>query len=100
MLQQTELIRSGFEFGFKDEGKYYIYNHLAFVILVHPTHGEYMRARQAYKDAAVIDNIDAKRHLMSASEIKDLTHRLNRKLTGDDKSKSKAEEKTGIDLSP
>lgn len=56
-------MRPGFELGYEEDGKYYVRNHLQFNILVHPTHGEYMRARQGYKDAAVLENIDARRLL-------------------------------------
>lgn len=68
-LQQNEFVRPGFELGFKDGDKYYIRNHLQFNILVHPTHGEYMRARQGYKDAAVLDNVNARRLLVSRQEL-------------------------------
>jgi hypothetical protein len=62
-LQQNEFVRPGFELGSKEGDKYYIRNHLQFNILVHPTHGEYMRARQGYKDAAVLDNVNARKLL-------------------------------------
>jgi hypothetical protein len=62
-------VRPGFELGYKEDGKFYIFNHLQFNILVHPTHGEYMRARQGYRDAAVLDNIDARRMLLSRKEL-------------------------------
>jgi transmembrane 9 superfamily protein 2/4 len=68
-VQDQEFIRPGFELGFKEGDKYFIYNHLTFNILVHPTHGEYMRARQQYKNAALLDNMDAKRkHRLLLSE--------------------------------
>ena len=72
LLQDQEFIRAGFELGFKEGDKYYINNHLTFNILVHPTHGEYMRARQQYKSAALLDNMDAKRKhrlLLSEQEV-------------------------------
>lgn len=68
-LQQNEFVRPGFELGFKDGDKYYIRNHLQFNILVHPTHGEYMRARQGYKDAAVLDNVNARKMLVSREQL-------------------------------
>jgi transmembrane 9 superfamily protein 2/4 len=45
-MQDMEFVRPGFELGFKQDGKYYINNHLIFNILVHATNGEYTRARQ------------------------------------------------------
>lgn len=62
-MQDQDYLRPGFELGYEENGKYYIKNHLQFNILVHPTHGEYMRARQGFKDAAVLENIDARRHM-------------------------------------
>lgn len=64
-MQQNEFVRPGFELGFKEGDKYFIRNHLQFNILVHPTHGEYTRARQGYKDAAVLDNVNARKLLAS-----------------------------------
>lgn len=63
-VQDEEFVRPGFELGYEENGKYYVKNHLQFNILVHPTHGEYMRARQGYKDAAVLENIDARRLML------------------------------------
>lgn len=68
-VQQNEFVRPGFELGFKDGDRYYIRNHLQFNILVHPTHGEYMRARQGYKDAAVLDNVNARKLLVSRQQL-------------------------------
>jgi hypothetical protein len=68
-LQQNEFVRPGFELGFKVNGKYYIRNHLQFNILVHPTHGEYMRARQGAKDGAVLDNVNARKLLVSRQQL-------------------------------
>lgn len=68
-MQQNEFVRPGFELGFKDGDRYYIRNHLQFNILVHPTHGEYMRARQGYKDAAVLDNVNARKLLVSRQQL-------------------------------
>lgn len=62
-------MRPGFELGYEEDGKFYVFNHLQFNILVHPTHGEYMRARQGFKDAAVLDNIDARRMLLSRKQL-------------------------------
>lgn len=67
--EQNEFVRPGFELGFKEGDKYYIKNHLQFNILVHPTHGEYMRARQGYKDAAVLDNVNARKMLVSKEQL-------------------------------
>lgn len=64
-------MRPGFELGFKEGDQYYIRNHLQFNILVHPTHGEYMRARQGYKDAAVLDNVNARKMLASRQQLLD-----------------------------
>ncbi|KAF8069410.1 TMN11 [Scenedesmus sp. PABB004] len=66
-----DFVRPGFELGFEEGGKFYIKNHLQFNILVHPTHGEYMRARQGYKDAAVLENIDARRRLLTRKQLLD-----------------------------
>lgn len=59
---QNEFVRPGFELGFEEKGKYYVYNHLRFNVLVHPTHGEYLRARQGMESAA-LGNIDARKLL-------------------------------------
>eukprot|EP00882_Tetradesmus_deserticola_P003503 GHRQ01003706.1.p1 GENE.GHRQ01003706.1~~GHRQ01003706.1.p1 ORF type:complete len:729 (+),score=377.08 GHRQ01003706.1:96-2189(+) len=67
--KNQEFVRPGFELGYQEDGKYYIFNHLQFNILVHPTHGEYMRARQGFRDAAVLDNIDARRMLLSKKQL-------------------------------
>jgi transmembrane 9 superfamily protein 2/4 len=67
--QNQEFVRPGFELGYKEDGKFYVFNHLQFNILVHPTHGEYMRARQGFKDAAVLDNIDARRMLLTKKQL-------------------------------
>jgi len=55
-------VRPGFELGYEEGGRYFIYNHLRFNVLVHPTHGEYMRARQGM-DGAALGNIDARKLL-------------------------------------
>lgn len=70
VLQDQEFVRPGFELGYEEGGKFYVKNHLQFNILVHPTHGEYMRARQGYKDAAMLENIDARR-LLSRRQLLD-----------------------------
>uniref|UniRef100_A0A383W4V4 Transmembrane 9 superfamily member n=1 Tax=Tetradesmus obliquus TaxID=3088 RepID=A0A383W4V4_TETOB len=67
--KNQEFVRPGFELGYEEDGKFYVFNHLQFNILVHPTHGEYMRARQGFKDAAVLDNIDARRMLLSRKQL-------------------------------
>lgn len=59
-LQNEEFVRPGFELGYKENGKYYIYNHLVFNVLVHKTHGEYTRARA---NSALIDGLDARKLL-------------------------------------
>jgi transmembrane 9 superfamily member 2/4 len=63
--QEQDFVRPGFELGFKEGDKYFIKNHLQFNVLVHPTHGEYMRARESLRDAAVLDSIDARRRAAS-----------------------------------
>lgn len=60
--QQEDFVRPGFELGFKENGKYYIYNHLVFNVLVHKTHGEYTAARKKYGDA-VAEGLDARKLL-------------------------------------
>ncbi|KAI8465394.1 MAG: Endomembrane protein 70-domain-containing protein [Monoraphidium minutum] len=65
LQNDNEFVRPGFELGYVDGGKYYIYNHLRFNVLVHPTHGEYLRARQGLEGA--IGNVDARRRLMAAA---------------------------------
>ncbi len=74
------MVMSGFELGYKEQDKYYINNHLMFNILVHPTHGEYMRARDAYKNAALLESIDARRlhrrALLSAEQLQQLQAQL------------------------
>ena len=58
-------MRPGFELGYKTaEGKYYIYNHLVFNILVSLTHGEYTAAREKYDNMAM-DSLETRR-LMTA----------------------------------
>eukprot|EP00798_Chlamydomonas_sp_ICE-L_P031785 gene31786-6982_t len=42
--ENEEFVRPGFELGFQSDGKYYIYNHLVFNVLVYLTHGEYTAA--------------------------------------------------------
>jgi hypothetical protein len=64
--QDQEFVRPGFELGYTDgSGRYFINNHLVFNILVHTTHGEYTRARQAYKDA-ITDALDTRRRCWQA----------------------------------
>jgi hypothetical protein len=41
LLQEAANVLTGFELGWKEENKYYIRNHLQFIVLVHPTRGEY-----------------------------------------------------------
>ncbi|KAG1662997.1 hypothetical protein FOA52_000568 [Chlamydomonas sp. UWO 241] len=62
----AEYVRPGFELGYKDPstGKYYIYNHIAFNILITLTHGEYMAARQQADVMALLDST-VRRHLSS-----------------------------------
>jgi transmembrane 9 superfamily protein 2/4 len=63
--ENQEFVRPGFELGYKDEaGKYYMYNHLVFNVLVSLTHGEYTAA---LKTADTMSNIEARRKLSQAS---------------------------------
>lgn len=60
--QNQEFVRPGFELGYKTEdGKYYIYNHLVFNILVTLTHGEYMAAREKY-DNMGLESLENRHH--------------------------------------
>ena len=61
--QNQEFVRPGFELGYKtEEGKYYLYNHLVFNILVTLTHGEYTAAREKY-DSMGLESLE-NRHLI------------------------------------
>lgn len=51
---------SGFELGYSDNGKYYVYNHLTFNILVSLTHGEYTAALEHSK-GSIINDIDVRK---------------------------------------
>lgn len=64
-------MRPGFELGYKEFDKYFIRNHLQFNILVHPTHGEYLRAGQGAKGAAMLDSTGARRLLLSKQQLLD-----------------------------
>lgn len=66
------MVRPGFDLGIEEDGRYYIHNHLQFNILYHKTHGEYMRARAGYKDAAVLENIDARKLLLTREQMQAL----------------------------
>mmetsp|Transcript_15649 Transcript_15649/g.38973 ORF Transcript_15649/g.38973 Transcript_15649/m.38973 type:complete len:700 (-) Transcript_15649:257-2356(-) len=55
--EEQEFVRPGFELGYKENGKYYINNHLVFNILVYETHGEYTAARAKMSNLAeAVDN--------------------------------------------
>lgn len=57
-MQGSSNLRPGFELGAGDpEGDYYIFNHLAFNVLVHKTHGEFTRAQNhsPYTSGLVMD---------------------------------------------
>jgi Endomembrane protein 70 len=60
LKEMPESVRPGFEIGYKsDDGKYYINNHLMFMILVHKTNGQYMRSQKAAAEmeaAAVVES--------------------------------------------
>lgn len=59
--ENQEFVRPGYELGYKDEaGKYFIYNHLVFNVLVSLTHGEYTAAM---KTADSLSTIEARRKL-------------------------------------
>ena len=63
--ENQEFVRPGFELGYKDEaGKYFIYNHLVFNVLVSLTHGEYTAAM---KTADTLSSIEARRKLLQTS---------------------------------
>lgn len=51
---------SGFELGYSDNGKYYVYNHLTFNILVSLTHGEYTAALEQSR-GSIINDIDVRK---------------------------------------
>ncbi len=71
--QEQEFVRPGFELGYKQDDKYYIYNHLVFNILVYQTHGEYTAASKAYKNYAAGDL--NKRRVLSLSGSHSTTSR-------------------------
>jgi hypothetical protein len=57
-VQGSSNLRPGFELGAADsEGDFYIFNHLAFNVLVHMTHGEFTRAQNhsPYTNGLVMD---------------------------------------------
>jgi len=64
--ENQEFVRPGFELGYKENGKYYINNHLIFNILVYQTHGEYTTAKQKYNEALALESLDARRSLKDA----------------------------------
>jgi transmembrane 9 superfamily member 2/4 len=64
-MQNQEFVRPGFELGYKQDGKYFIYNHLVFNILVSLTHGEYTAAKEQGKAMAALE-IGNRRHLKSS----------------------------------
>lgn len=63
--ENQDFVRPGFELGYTENGKYYIYNHLLFNILISATHGEYIAAMERSK-SSMINDMDV-RHLLSTS---------------------------------
>lgn len=59
--EDQEFVRPGFELGYKENGKYYVYNHLVFNILTYQTHGEYTAAKDKYKDALALEGLDTRK---------------------------------------
>jgi transmembrane 9 superfamily protein 2/4 len=55
-----EFVSQGVDVGFKDGDRHYVFNHLVFKVLVHPTHGEYLKARRD-SAAALLESVDARR---------------------------------------
>lgn len=70
VTEAQEFVRPGYDVGFTSNGKHYVNNHLAFKIFVHQTNGEYARARQAYRDAAALDGMDARKLLSILRETR------------------------------
>lgn len=69
-MQGSSNLRPGFELGAADsQGEFYIFNHLAFNVLVHKTHGEFTRAQHhsAYTSGLVMDA--ATRRLLRSNSI-------------------------------
>ena len=65
LRQNQEFVRPGFELGYKTEdGKYFIYNHLVFNVLVSLTHGEYAAAMQKFDS---LENLETRRKLTRSS---------------------------------
>jgi transmembrane 9 superfamily protein 2/4 len=59
---ELEFVSQGVDVGFKDGDRHYVFNHLVFKVLVHPTHGEYLKARQD-SAAALLESVDARRKM-------------------------------------
>lgn len=68
--EKPEAVRPGYEVGYKgDDGKYYINNHLMFMILVHKTNGQYMRSQRDAAEmeaAAVVESGVRRRRQLAA----------------------------------
>lgn len=72
--EHQEFLRPGFELGYKDDdGKYYIYNHLVFNILISVSHGEYIAAMEKSQKSMALD-MDMRRAVrrLLSDESKDL----------------------------
>lgn len=54
-------MRPGYELGFKDNGKYYIFNHLVFNVLVTRSHGEYIAALDKTNSLSAGLDMDSRR---------------------------------------
>eukprot|EP00775_Hariotina_reticulata_P011626 gene11626-11770_t len=67
--EEEQLIQPGYFIGQEEEGRYFLNNHLQFRILYHKTHGEYMRAKSGFNRAAVLENIDARKLLLTRDQM-------------------------------
>ncbi|GBF87847.1 EMP nonaspanin domain family protein [Raphidocelis subcapitata] len=66
---ENEYVRPGFELGYKNDGRYYIHNHIRFNVLVHPTSGEYTdrtAAAAAAAAGAAVSEVPRGRRLAAA----------------------------------
>jgi len=66
--KELEFVSQGVDVGFKDGDKHYVHNHLVFRVLVHPSHGEYLRARKE-SAAGALEALDAKRRRSSSRRL-------------------------------
>jgi hypothetical protein len=77
LAQKISGPQTGYKLGAKDTaGNYYIFNHLAFNVLIHKTHGEYTRAQQnsPYTSGLVMDAATRKLLGSRGSEGRTLLH--------------------------